>query len=50
MYNIFSEKEHWTTLETAWMRGILARRRWHRWFHAINATHKLRKLSIEHQH
>ena len=22
-----SEREHWSTLETAWMRGVLARRR-----------------------
>jgi len=27
-----SEKEHWTTLETAWMKAILARRRWQRLF------------------
>ena len=44
--NNFSEKEHWTTLETAWMRGILARRRWHRWFLAINAMHRMRRLSL----
>lgn len=41
-----SEKEHWTTLETACMRGLLARRRWHRWYNAIVATHRIRKLSI----
>ena len=41
-----SEKEHWTTLETAWMRGILARRRWQRWYNAIIATHRIRKLSL----
>ena len=43
-----SEKEHWRTLETAWMKGILARRRWQRWFHAITAMHRIRKLSVSH--
>ncbi len=28
------------TLETAWMKGILARRRWHRWYHAIIAMNR----------
>ena len=28
------------TLETAWMKGILARRRWHRWYHAIVAMNR----------
>lgn len=42
-----SEKEHWTTLETAWMRSILARRRWIRWFHAVKASHRFKKLSLE---
>ena len=44
--NSLSEKEHWTTLETAWMKGILARRRWQRWFNAIIATHRIRRLSL----
>ena len=33
------------TLETAWMKGLLARRRWHRWYHAIIAMNRMRKLS-----
>ena len=41
-----SEREHWITLETAWMKGVLARRRWQRWFHAIRAMHRIRKLSL----
>ena len=28
------------TLETAWMKGLLARRRWHRWYHAIVAMNR----------
>ena len=28
------------SLQTSWMRGILARRRWHRWYHAITAMHR----------
>eukprot|EP00092_Neocalanus_flemingeri_P028870 GFUD01031348.1.p1 GENE.GFUD01031348.1~~GFUD01031348.1.p1 ORF type:complete len:678 (-),score=184.77 GFUD01031348.1:119-2152(-) len=35
------------TLQTAWMKGILARRRWHRWYHAITAMRRIRKLSAE---
>jgi len=35
------------TLETAWMKGLLARRRWHRWFHAITAMHRMRKMSAD---
>ena len=44
--NSLSEKEHWTTLETAWMKSILARRRWQRWYNAIIATHRIRRLSL----
>merc|ERR1719336_1441692 len=32
-------------LETAWMRSILARRRWQRWYNAITATRRMRRLS-----
>jgi len=35
------------TLETAWMKGLLARRRWHRWYHAIVAMNRMRKLSTD---
>jgi len=35
------------TLQTAWMKGILARRRWHRWYHAITAMRRIRKMSAE---
>jgi len=41
-----SEREHWSTLETAWMRGVLARRRWFRWYRAIVATLRIRRLSL----
>jgi len=41
-----SEREHWSTLETAWMRGVLARRRWFRWYRAIVATLRIRRLSM----
>ena len=66
-----SEREHWLTLETAWMRGVLARRRcllvfeassnillrrfrwyimlphrWFRWYRAIVATLRIRRLSL----
>ena len=33
-------------LETAWMRSILARRRWQRWYNAITATRRMRRLSF----
>ena len=46
MNDFYSEKEHWTTLETAWMRGLLARRRWQRLYNTYLATHRLRKLSL----
>ena len=29
------------TLETEWMRGLLARRRWVRWYHAITAMRRI---------
>jgi len=35
------------TLQTAWMKGILARRRWHRWFHAITATRRIKNLTSQ---
>ena len=28
------------SLQTTWMKGILARRRWHRWYHAITAMNR----------
>jgi hypothetical protein len=28
------------TLQKNWMKGILARRRWHRWYNAIVATNR----------
>ncbi|XP_040569775.1 ribosomal protein S6 kinase alpha-3 isoform X2 [Lepeophtheirus salmonis] len=33
------------TLETIWMKQILARRRWQRWFNAVRATTRIRKFS-----
>ena len=33
------------TLETRWMKQLLARRRWHRWFNAVRAAQRIRKLS-----
>merc|ERR1712154_274503 len=33
------------TLETSWMKQVLARRRWHRWYHAVRAMQRIRKLS-----
>jgi len=35
------------TLQTAWMKSILARRRWHRWYHAITALTRMRRLQTE---
>jgi len=35
------------SLQTTWMKGILARRRWHRWYHAITAMNRMRKFSID---
>ena len=35
------------SLQTSWMRGILARRRWHRWYHAITAMNRMRQLSFD---
>ena len=34
-------------LETTWMRACLARRRWHRWYHAITAMNRMRQLSFD---
>jgi len=33
------------TLETGWMKQLLARRRWHRWFNAVKALQRMRRLS-----
>lgn len=33
------------TLETRWMKQLLARRRWHRWYNAVRATQRIRKFS-----
>ena len=33
------------TLETTWMKQLLARRRWHRWFNAVRAAQRIRKFS-----
>jgi serine/threonine protein kinase len=35
------------SLQTTWMKGILARRRWHRWYHAITAMNRMRKFSLD---
>jgi len=35
------------SLQTSWMRAILARRRWHRWYHAITAMNRMRQLSFD---
>jgi len=35
------------SLQTSWMRGILARRRWHRWYHAITAMNRMKALSFD---
>lgn len=34
------------TMETRWMKKLLARRRWHRWFNAVRAAQRIRKLSV----
>ena len=31
--------------QTRWMKKLLARRRWHRWYNAVRATQRIRKLS-----
>ncbi len=33
------------TLETRWMKQVLARRRWQRWYNAVRATQRIRKFS-----
>ena len=33
------------TLEVRWMKKLLARRRWHRWYNTVRATQRIRKLS-----
>ena len=35
------------TLETSWMKKLLARRRWHRWFNAVRAAQRIRKFSAQ---
>lgn len=35
------------SLQTSWMKGILARRRWHRWYHAITAMNRMKMLSCD---
>merc|ERR1719336_806347 len=35
------------SLQTSWMKGILARRRWHRWYHAITAMNRMKQLSFD---
>ena len=32
-------------LETNWMKSLLARRRWQRWYNAITAMRRMRRLS-----
>ena len=33
------------TLETSWMKQLLARRRWQRWYNAVRAMQRIRKFS-----
>jgi len=33
------------TLETGWMKQLLARRRWQRWYNAVRAMQRMRRLS-----
>ena len=33
------------TMETRWMKQLLARRRWHRWYNAVRAAQRIRKFS-----
>ena len=33
-------------LETNWMKSLLARRRWQRWYNAITAMRRMRRLSV----
>ncbi len=40
-----SSAELLQTLETSWMKQLLARRRWQRWYNAVRATQRIRKLS-----
>ena len=35
------------SLQTSWMKGILARRRWHRWYHAITAMNRMKMMSAD---
>ena len=37
--------ENLQTLETKWMKQVLARRRWQRWFNAVKAMQRIRKIS-----
>ena len=32
-------------LETNWMKSLLARRRWQRWYNAITAMRRMRRIS-----
>ena len=35
------------SLETTWMKSILARRRWQRWYNTIAATRRIRRMSSD---
>ena len=45
LFQVYVEVLH--SLQTSWMKGILARRRWHRWYHAITAMNRMKMLSCD---